>query len=207
MRTDHKVKFRRCDEIKEIAEKARSLCNQFDRPGFKVTNYLRMLANESLLKTGLLRIRTFSAEEGEAPAYVTYNPTTLHVDQEIWGDADDGEPGARFILAHELGHIILHDHYAQPFSGEKQKWITMDEESAEWQANTFADHFLISDHEVRTYINVKDTAIYCSVTRAAALRRLGPIKYTGNHCGCGSTAIMRYGTVEKCEECSSSWCS
>jgi Zn-dependent peptidase ImmA (M78 family) len=207
MRTDHKVTFRRREEIKQIAERARSLGKEFDRAGFQITNYLRMLAHENLLKTGLLQIRTFSAKDGEAPAYVTYNPTTLHVDQEIWGDADDGEPGARFILAHELGHIILHDHYAQPFSGEKQKWITMDEESAEWQANTFADHFLISDMEVCTYITVKDTAIYCFVDRVVALRRLAPMKYTGNHCGCGSTAIVRYGTVEKCEECSNTWCS
>jgi IrrE N-terminal-like domain len=206
MLKDHKVGLRTRGEIKLIAERARRLGGDAGQAGFKITNYLRMLAAEPLLKGGQLKIRHFAANPGEAPAFVTYNPTTLHVDREIWEDGDQGEPGARFILAHELGHVILHDHHAQPFSGEKKKWIPLAEESAEWQANTFADYFLISDEEADAYITPVDAAIFCAVEREVALRRLAPISYVGEYCQCGGARIRR-GIVEKCECCGSARCN
>jgi Zn-dependent peptidase ImmA (M78 family) len=206
MRRDHKVRFRRQEEIKSVAERARTLGDERTRAGFRITNYLRKLATQELLKTGLLHIRSFSAVADEAPAYVTYNPTTLHVDHGIWQEADEDVPAARFILAHELGHVILHDHYAQPFSGEKQRWISREEESAEWQANTFADFFLISDAEIQNHITPSDIAIFCGVEKEVALRRSAPIPYVGECCGWCGAAMIRRGTTEKCENCRSTRC-
>jgi hypothetical protein len=97
MRQDHKVSFRTRESIKSVAERARTLGKDADHSGFRVTNYFRMLATEQVLKTGLLKIQFFTPITGIAPAYVTYNPTALHVDPEIWEEADSGEPGARFI--------------------------------------------------------------------------------------------------------------
>jgi hypothetical protein len=208
MRKDHKVSFRIRESIKPIADRVRALTEEGSRPGFRITAYFRALATRPLLKTGLLHIRFFSpTAEDKVPAYVTYNPTTLHVDHEIWQEADQDEPRARFMLAHELGHVILHDCHAQPFSGEKQKWITMDEESAEWQANTFADFFLISDAELQNYITPTDIAIFCGVEREVAIRRSAPVPYAGECCGwCGSAAMVRRGTIEKCDNCRSTRC-
>jgi len=202
MRKDHKVSFRTRESIKSVADRARALDKDAHRNGFRITSYLRMLAADQVLKTGPLKIHFFAPAVGEAPAYVTYDPTILHVDPEIWEEADQGEPGARFILAHELGHVILHDHHAQPFSGEKQDWIIMDEESAEWQAHTFADYFLISDGEVSTHITPTDVAIFCAVDREVAIRRLTPITYVGEYCECGGTRVRR-GIVERCDCCGS----
>jgi hypothetical protein len=204
VQTDHKVGFRRREAIKEIAERARSLADDGNRIGFRITNYFRKLATHELLQTGLLRIRFFSAGHDAAPAYVTYRPTTLHVDYGIWREADEDVPAARYILAHELGHVVLHDHYAQPFSGEKKKWISREEESAEWQANTFADFFLISDGEIENHITPSDVAIFCMVEKEVAMRRLAPLAYIGEYCGwCGNAAIIRRGTTEKCDNCRS----
>jgi hypothetical protein len=97
MRQDHKVSFRTRESIKSVAERARTLGKDADHSGFRVTNYFRMLATEQVLKTGLLKIQFFTPVTGKAPAYVSYNPTALHVDPEIWEEADSSEPGARFI--------------------------------------------------------------------------------------------------------------
>ena len=61
------------------------------------------------------------------------------------------DPCANYIAGHELGHISLHNHDAQPYSGVKKGWIDFKEQSAEWQANRFADYFLITDEELTKY--------------------------------------------------------
>ena len=52
---------------------------------------------------------------------------------------------ARFILAHEIGHIVMHSHYRQAFSYDEKNGIkfVQPEERAETQAHWFATHFLV----------------------------------------------------------------
>jgi predicted SprT family Zn-dependent metalloprotease len=171
--------------------------------GFNVVACVRALAQKAILKTGKLIIEFFTASEKQTPAYVTYNPTTLHIDLETWQDADLGEPLARFIIAHELGHVVLHDSHAQPFSGIKQKWIQFDEESAEWQANVFADCFLVSDSDIDNSTSVFELAMLCSVDRSTAVRRLhARYRCCGYACEtCGSNSVLQVGITRQCIEC------
>jgi hypothetical protein len=48
-------------------------------------------------------------------------------------DAGLGIPYARYVLAHEIGHIVLHDEFAVAFSDDKaaQLKYVQDEESGE----------------------------------------------------------------------------
>jgi hypothetical protein len=112
MRQDYKVTPRDRLELKRVAEKLRAIVGEGKGSGFNIVDFVRRLARDEILKTGKLIIEFFTVSEQQTPAYVTYNPTTLHVDFGTWQDADLGEPTARFIIAHELGHIALHDSYA-----------------------------------------------------------------------------------------------
>src|SRR5205085_224266 len=69
-------------------------------------------------KKGALSVIFFDSAVGEVPAYVDFRPGAmdLHVDREIWQLAKDGQPEARTILAHEIGHLVLHDHGAKEYS-------------------------------------------------------------------------------------------
>jgi predicted SprT family Zn-dependent metalloprotease len=203
MRQDYKVTPRDRAELKRVAEKLRATVSGRESSGFNVVACVRTLTQREILKTGKLIIKFFTATPKHAPAYVTYNPTTLHVDYGTWQDADLGEPIARFIIAHELGHIVLHDSYAQPFSGVKQKWIQFDEESAEWQANVFAEYFLISDWEILHSKSVFELSMLCSVDKSAALRRLhARYKSCGYACQtCRANSVLQVGTTQRCFEC------
>jgi predicted SprT family Zn-dependent metalloprotease len=203
MPKDYKVCPRDRLELQRSAEKLRGILQEGANSGFDVVNYARTLAQKEILKTGKLNIQFYKASSKDSPAYVTYNPTTLHVDYVTWQEADGGVPDARFIIAHELGHIVLHDHYAQPFSGIKKDWIQFDQESAEWQANVFAEYFLISDVELKTYMSLFELGMHCSVDKSVATRRVqAKYKACGYSCPeCRADSVIQIGITQKCFEC------
>lgn len=77
-------------ELKRIAEKLRATLSEGKSSGFNVVACVRALAQREILRTGKLVINFFNASTQQTPAYVTYNPTTLHVDFGTWQDADLG---------------------------------------------------------------------------------------------------------------------
>src|ERR1700686_950198 len=61
------------------------------------------------------KIEFVDMAEGGKPAFVKFRPLVLHVDRETWELAGQGEEKSRHILAHEIGHLLLHDHFAKAF--------------------------------------------------------------------------------------------
>jgi hypothetical protein len=125
---DHKVTFRSEDAIASIAARCWTISQQtrpftFDVMGF-LTNVLVGQGIDAVVTTrgrkkGKLSVKFFDREfDQEDPAYVEFDPArrddyvTLHVDREIWRLAERGDSYACWVLAHEIGHVLLHDHYA-----------------------------------------------------------------------------------------------
>jgi Zn-dependent peptidase ImmA (M78 family) len=164
------------------------------------------------LKKGSLKIEFYDlAFKQDDPAFVSFNPLTLNVDREIWSGAETGEDHPRFVIAHETGHIVLHDNSAKAFSRDKsdQLSFTDNEQSAEWQANTFAGHFLLPDPVVQKIDDVALLASLCQVPEALALERLLAVRkeqerknrvFQGGFCSrCGNFSLMREAdTLLKC---------
>ena len=203
MRNDHKVGFRREELIKDSANAVRARLVPNSRPGFSMVQCIRILTQEEILPTGKLLIR-FEMRSIDFPAYVKLPERILYVDPEFWEECQDNFPDLKFILGHEIGHLFLHDHYAQPFSGLMSRaWLP--EELAEWQADRFSDYFLVSDDEIRRYVTPNSIANYCAVGRDVALRRLGrKFRYSGDCCPeCGNFTIVGNGTCLKCDTCGS----
>src|SRR5271157_2843802 len=144
MLTDHKVRPLNAPQLKQIASAERA--NFFgDRlGGVRAAAAIAQLTKRSAENGGPLKLELGNAGRIGAPAVVSYRPLKLEFDRTIWTKAlltDD--PAANYIAGHELGHITLHNHDAQPYSGVKKGWIDFEQQSAEWQANKFADYFLI----------------------------------------------------------------
>jgi hypothetical protein len=183
---------------------------------FDICNFITGILAERLRGKGKLQIKFYDSEE-DLPerACVTFNPLTLHIFEKIWRDASLGVPYARFILAHEIGHIVLHNEFAVAFSDDKaaQLKYLQNEESGEWQANIFADYFLVPDHIA---IKLREPDLItglCVVTDDLAERRLRDAKatkrvltprYEGEMCSkCGNFTLVRNGTCMKCDTCGS----
>jgi hypothetical protein len=208
---DYEVRFRREEYIASIALDWRVEAGHRNSPDFNIVRFICDVLKKRWTKKGTLQIRFFDSNSDEDLAYVTFQPLTLHVDREIWRVAELGDPLARFILAHEVGHIILHDHHAKAFSpfepGKKRR--TINEISAEWQANTFAEYLLLPDHIVGAFYDSTELAKWCSVERKLAEERMQAlqrarrprVQIDGDFCiQCGEFTTRVAGNV-KCPKC------
>lgn len=208
---DHKVAFRREETIAEIALAWRRAARNENSATFNVVDFaLKVLRKRH--KKGTLLIEFYEGQPGAKPAYVTFDPLTLHVDSEVWELAGLGDPESRFVVAHEIGHIVLHDHNAQGFSEDPNGRIKFatEEESAEWQADVFAHYFLVPNVLAISIYDRKHLAEACSVTRRVAenrmrrVKRLGLLQYEGDACGdCGNFTLVRDRDGFNCDTCGS----
>jgi Zn-dependent peptidase ImmA (M78 family) len=149
MATDYKVGFRSYDNVAGLASEMRVRLGIDSYYVFNIVNQLRKLKDLKFGINGHLKIELFIDRKDKA--YVTFDPLVLHVHKDIWDEADIGEPTARFIIAHELGHILMHRHYRQEFAETNEFYLKAfpPEEKAETQANWFAAAFLAPDYLAR----------------------------------------------------------
>lgn len=201
---DHHVQFRRREDLAAEATACRRLLPPTITGWFDVFAFVTQIVPKLIPEFSIV---FYDAGEGDDPAFITFGPKTLHVDREVWEFASRGEPNARFILAHELGHILLHNQYAQAFSGEQQKFGPR-ENSAEWQADTFAEFILIGDDVLDRSANAESVERACGVVSQIALRRIRSRKpadrpvLSGASCPqCGSLVMVRNGLRETCGDC------
>jgi hypothetical protein len=208
MTTDYKVRFRRYQDVGELALRARGLLGIANYFTFNIVKAIRRLVGKKFGKSGTLNLDIFDNDD-DLIAYVTFNPLTLHVHREVWDDAELGEPKSRFILAHELGHILMHGYYRQAYSEDKKSRLRFvpPEESAEAQANWFAACFLAPDHLAR---HCRDEGELClqfdfpsdfASVKFDDLKRKAP-PYSGDSCSkCGNFTLVVNGAFLKCDNC------
>lgn len=209
MATDCKVKHRRYEQVGERARELREYLGINMLYTFDITKQIECLVGQTFGSLGELHLDVFERDE-EDLAFVTFDPfLTLHVHREIWIDARRGEPKSRFILAHELGHVLLHGYLRQAFSENEKLHLKSfpEEERAEPQANWFAEQFLAPDHLAR---NCKDEIGVClqfdfpadyAQHRMTRLRNRR-VSYVGEACReCSNFTLIRTGTCLKCETC------
>jgi hypothetical protein len=232
MGTNHKVAFKSEETIASIAARCWSLFPPQKRPfTFDVFGFLNFVliakGIDSVVTTrgrkkGKLAIKFFDREfDQDDPAYVKFardqrdNYVTLYVDRRIWNLAENGDSYASEILAHEIGHILLHDHYANAFStdGSEQKLFagTTKEDFAEWQAITFAGHLLVPAYVVQKFddanilaaaTNAPDKIIRERMCAVRTIKKVLKPIYEGDMCvKCTHFTLVREGCATRCDTC------
>lgn len=96
------------------------------------------------------------------------------VREDVYEGAARGVPRDRMTIAHELGHLILHENQNLGFCQINGKKSLAAYVSSEWQANVFAGEFLASSYliygktteEVRMECNVSETAAMIQLKHA-----------------------------------------
>jgi hypothetical protein len=141
------------------------------------------------------------------PAFVSFKPLRLVCDDEVWEHANFGDPNARYVIAHELGHLIFHSEYEQHFSSPDslfRSWYP-EHEGTEWQAHAYAERLLLPDFVVRQFVSHNEIADTCDVTEALALRRFREvhnIKFSGEPCSrCHDFTMAWHGSKHYCYKC------
>lgn len=214
--SDRKVPYRSARQIKGIVQYLLARCGMLGQLSIDIVRLIEGYLVPNL--PGGLKIKLYDQADGEPPAYVSYNPLTLNVDREIWRDAKHGEPGARNILAHEVGHIVMHKHddLGYSFGKGSQLKAPPDEESAEWQANVFGHFLMVTDNALVEDKPLLHKAadigapiwVVESVQRYDAARDIFTFvdapEFGGDPCGdCGDFTVVRRGVNRTCVSCGS----
>src|SRR5271168_433618 len=100
---DYWAPYRPEESIARLAVEWRIAGGIYSNGNFDVIHFIENTLIQKFTQKGILRIEFFDAASDDDPAYVTYNPLTLHIDAEVWNEAKVGEPKARHIVAHEIG--------------------------------------------------------------------------------------------------------
>lgn len=182
-----------------------------------VVGFLEFLVNNGIYGREF-RIELFDAPEKAELSELTYVRMTgdtlfLYCDKGLWSDAKAGDPDARYMLAHETGHLILHTNKSMTrhFSEVKAELLGTEEESrSEWQAHQFAEMFVVPPSRRLMCMSVAQIATKYGVPKKIAelAQKRSATKYAfeyeGESCSeCGNFTLMRNGTCLKCDTCGS----
>jgi len=201
-RPDHVVPFHREEYLSDVAEAWLSADRCYNSRKFNIVEFAEKTLLHHLRK-GPFTIVFLPAGSAEGPAYVTFASPTLHIDRGIWEAARQGDTESEFIVAHEVAHLVLHDHSAQAFSdGAVENIFSFPKErSAEWQANTLAGFLLdqrkpVPNHQQKGSANL-------SIDGPTPTRSdWSATSCTGDPCpNCGSFSVHVSPSGSKCEEC------
>ena len=178
--TDHWVELRAEQQIENVARRWRRAAEKrYQSDFFNMVEFIKDLVQQGPSHPDYLRIKFFERSHAGPPAKVGYKPLTLWTHVDVWAAArDQNDEYARYVLAHECGHIALHDHTAKAYSGVDGKRIPKEDEfrSAEWQADRFADHLLMPTEIVERVSNAHDLAIRCGVELHRAQIRIEAVQ-------------------------------
>lgn len=214
MAIDHYVRFRSEDDIALVSATRRRVADT-TRPYFNIVSYLNCLIDQRKKAGDEFRLDIYSRDypDPDSHASVTFHPLTLHSADDIWKSASNDDPFARFVLAHELGHISLHQYDELGYSGDQKRRISFAEKehSAEWQADAFALHFLMPDDLVNKLQTADLLEAACIVPLHRARERidmyrskkkiLNP-KFNGACCTqCGNFSVHQTSSHTKCQHC------
>jgi hypothetical protein len=212
MARDHRVRIKSREDIAKIAMLWWNLANNQGR-SFNICKFVLETLKKHFTRKGQLQIEFYERGTADEPAFVTFKPLVLHIDRKTWMDAGLGDTYARFVVAHEIGHIILHDEFAVAFSDDEAAQLRHldNEESGEWQANVFAGYFLAPDHVVLKLRDPDLIAGLCVISDELALKRYTEAKntkkilhqnYEGDMCAeCSNFTLVRSGCTTRCDTC------
>lgn len=89
----------------------------------------------------------------------------FRIRESVYDNAIEGSPRDRFTIAHEIGHLFLHDDVSVSFARNEKSIPAY--KDPEWQANTFAAELLVPLSRIRG-LTIEEIAKKYSVSKKVA---------------------------------------
>jgi hypothetical protein len=178
IRSAQKVRYISREEIEGIAYR---MLSEYDEHSietpkklneeFMVEEFFEAEFDVQKLSSDMSVLGASSFSGGMLPVYdqfnkireIFVNPKTVIIDQHLV--IDELEARKRFTVAHELGHLALHEDifsvYQRNNDYERGNWDNLDR--VEWQANTFAAALLMPSMTMRYAIEYALDALGCTM--------------------------------------------
>jgi hypothetical protein len=162
------------EEIEKVARKLRAECGYSSEARVDILDIVELKLPILFADFSFVVIED-DLERPDVLALTRVEPLEIVVKDTIYQQAIKESPHARFILAHELGHLILHRNYIHPLADLLLDQARSPDINLESQADWFAEAFLLPSEALSCTAPGDISAQYGvpdSVTRER-LRRLG----------------------------------
>lgn len=175
MREDFPVDALSDSIIRAKAEELRFQLNKTDVPAPNIFQMLQQAKTISPELAGLEIVVLPDREMGNREAFAVFlkKPPRIFLSARFEQAARNNDPYARELLAHEVGHIVLHKGQEKfRIAGGNRDAGLSPEISAEHQANVFAYTLLMPDHLVASAKTAFELARVCGVEIETAAERI-----------------------------------
>ncbi|MBO2631464.1 MULTISPECIES: ImmA/IrrE family metallo-endopeptidase [Shewanella] len=154
-------------EIRQLAHGVRDILSSF--PRFNKTEVPIAELLDRLRDTGQIEFQLVEQHELPNEYAVSYpDKKCIKCRETVYNNALAGQARDRFTLAHELGHILLHQNINPMFARSQSVSFHHFTEDAEWQANAFASEFLVDSRMVESSMTPRDISKLFGVSFEAA---------------------------------------
>jgi Zn-dependent peptidase ImmA (M78 family) len=162
MNRGHKVSPLSTDRIRKVAHQIRDTFQIVD--GYiPIVLLIELLHQQELIEFEIVEQALMPDDYG-----LTFpKKGKIVIRQDVYDLAVSGDGFGRFTIAHELGHLILHNQevvYARNKHGGHHKTF----EDSEWQADKFAQELLVDVRHVSKGDQISDIECKFGVSRKAA---------------------------------------
>lgn len=110
---------------------------------------------------------------GKAEAAMAPDMMRMFIREDVYERLHENDARARFTIAHEIGHFVLHDGVALTRSNNNQHEVFRD---SEWQADCFAAELLAPIEACKRHSTIKSIMDNFGVSRSCAKIRFNEIK-------------------------------
>lgn len=212
------VRRRSARELFTRAEEMRNKALEKYGDRFDVTRVIERLSIEVNGVDNPISIELASSDEFlEAPAIANLDTYKMDVYGTIWEAAKNGLADARFVIAHELAHFVLHNKAETGFTPISDERSISDDpySTSEFQANLFAAFFLVGEKalkrttdprviEIIANVDYEVAELACRIFDQEIKQRVSVLKFEGEACPeCANFTLVRNGTCLKCDTCGS----
>lgn len=154
----YKVLARKREDITLMARRIRKITKTLDRPFFPILHFVEYVFYECF---DVVTDSEFSEELQGLTYPLSY---TIQLKESVYNGLLKDNPQDRFTLAHELGHLLMHDNHIKTNQKLNPK------EDPEVQANTFAKELLAPSYFFDG-ANYKEIAQKCKIPQDYALEQ------------------------------------
>lgn len=160
---DYIVKSRSMKDIRKIVNIIKKHCGFYDCLQFPIMFFWEQIIPKIFPDYRFLYVEDDELEGVEA--YTDHNSKIVKVKISVYLKALNGSSRDLFTIAHEIGHLFLHDGEAMIFARTSERFPAY--KNAEWQANYFAAEMLMGSHLIID-MSINEISNACNVCEKSA---------------------------------------
>lgn len=155
------------EEIKGYAASIRKFFSMNQLKSFDIVRFIELILTQVYRGFRFEVVEDYELPDREAE--MSPSDFCIRVRQSVYKKACELDGHARFTLAHELGHFILHRDQGLAFGRPAMNGSIPAYKNSEWQADTFARHLLVPEDMAKGMNSLEIAAVFDVSRQVAAI--------------------------------------